>query len=1193
MSHLLSRGASLVLFAVAVLVASAAHAVSTDIVISQVYGGGGNSGAPLTNDFVELFNRGTAPVSIGGWSIQYASATGTGNFGSNSGQIAELPDVFIEPGRYFLIQLAGGSTGSALPAADLIDSTPINMSGTSGKVALARIATTLGCNGGSTPCSAAQVANIVDLVGYGGANFFETSPAPGLGNTTAAFRAEGGCVDTDNNAADFSEAAPAPRNSSSAPQPCGGDPSLSVDDVTVVEGESGTTIASFTVSLSAPAPAGGVSFEVATADNTATIANNDYISNVAVGHILAGQQSYAFDVVVNGDETIEPNEEFFVNISNPVGAVVLGKAQGIGTITNDDFAPPVFDVVISQVYGGGGNSGARFTNDFVELFNRGTSTVSINGWSVQYASSGGSSWQVTPLEGSIPPGGYYLVQQAAGSGGTTALPDPDATGGIAMAGGSGKVALRSTTTALSGSCPAGATIVDMVGYGSASCFEGSAPANGLSNSTAALRQRGGCSDTNDNRADFFTGTPTPRNSSTPARSCVYIPLAINQIQGSELASPYAGQDVSTTGIVTAEKNNGFFLQTADGGADSNPATSEALFVFTTSTPTVDVAVGDFVTVKGTATEFFDLTQIESRLPGEITVHSSGLDVPAAVTLTASMLNPAGPIHQLEHLEGMRVSTGSLVSVAPTNGFGEIVTVFSGVARPMREPGIEAGLDIPADPETGVVDCCIPVWDGNPERLMIDSEGLAGAPFLNVTSNTTILGVTGPLDYAFGDYKILPESVPQTTGGMSAVPVSAAQPGDFRVAGFNIEHFTGNATQRRKAALAIRDVLRYPDVIAHVEIGSLAALESLAAQINDDAAAAGDPNPGYEARLIPFGTGTQHIGFLVKTSRVQIDSVTQHGADELFVNPSGTTSALHDRPPLVLRATVGRWPVILVGVHNRSFIDVELLDDEGTRVRAKRTLQAESLARLLQELQTSNPNTPVIVLGDYNAFQFNDGYTDPVSIIKGSPTAGDEIVVTESPDLVDPNFVNLTDSLDPEQQYTFIFEGTPQALDHVIVNAASSGYVRRYEIARNNADFPEFPASLFAGDATRPERASDHDMPVASFRFPSIAGLSVDKPVLGPVNHKMVDVMVSYTPVDRCGTVTGTLSVSSNEPENGSDDGNTAPDWEILDGHRLRLRAERSGEGTGRVYTITVTLTDSCGLVTTDQVTVSVPLNHGR
>ncbi|MPZ96942.1 MAG: hypothetical protein GEU96_19040, partial [Propionibacteriales bacterium] len=127
------------------------------------------------------------------------------------------------------------------------------------------------------------------------------------------------------------------------------------------------------------------------------------------------------------------------------------------------------DVVVSEVYGGGGNAGATYTHDFVELFNRGTETVSLAGWSVQYASASGTTWQVTPLGGTIEPGEHYLVQQAAGAGGTVPLPTPDAIGSISMSGTSGKVALSTAGTALpcGGDCDTDAAVRNFVGYGTA------------------------------------------------------------------------------------------------------------------------------------------------------------------------------------------------------------------------------------------------------------------------------------------------------------------------------------------------------------------------------------------------------------------------------------------------------------------------------------------------------------------------------------------------------------------------------------------------------------------------------------------------------------------------------------------------------------------------------------------------------
>ncbi|MBL7864229.1 MAG: lamin tail domain-containing protein, partial [Cyclobacteriaceae bacterium] len=137
---------------------------------------------------------------------------------------------------------------------------------------------------------------------------------------------------------------------------------------------------------------------------------------------------------------------------------------------------PVFaqHVVINEVYGAGGNAGAAFKNDFVELFNPGPAPVSLAGWSVQYASATSTgAWQVAALSGTIQPGRFYLLQLGAGSGNGQDLPTADAIGAIAMAATAGKVALVNTSTALNGACPSGIQIIDRIGYGvSANCFEG-------------------------------------------------------------------------------------------------------------------------------------------------------------------------------------------------------------------------------------------------------------------------------------------------------------------------------------------------------------------------------------------------------------------------------------------------------------------------------------------------------------------------------------------------------------------------------------------------------------------------------------------------------------------------------------------------------------------------------------------------
>jgi predicted extracellular nuclease len=160
---------------------------------------------------VELFNRRQRARLDERASVQYASATGTGSFATG----ASLPNATVPAGGYFLVQMAsGGTVGSALPRPDATGDS--SMAAGAGKVVLATGTTSLGCNGGSTPCTATQRARIVDLVGYGSANFFEgTGAAPGLTNTTAALRKLNGAQDTDDNAADFTSGVPAPRNSAS------------------------------------------------------------------------------------------------------------------------------------------------------------------------------------------------------------------------------------------------------------------------------------------------------------------------------------------------------------------------------------------------------------------------------------------------------------------------------------------------------------------------------------------------------------------------------------------------------------------------------------------------------------------------------------------------------------------------------------------------------------------------------------------------------------------------------------------------------------------------------------------------------------------------------------------------------------------------------------------------------------------
>jgi lamin tail-like protein len=181
-------------------------------------------------------------------------------------------------------------------------------------------------------------------------------------------------------------------------------------------------------------------------------------------------------------------------------------------------------LAISEVYAGGGNAGATFANDYVELVNRTASPVSISGWTVQYASAASTSWAATPLSGTIRAGGYYLVKLASSGTAGAALPAADATGTTNLAASGGKIALVRDTNALScgataGSCAGPAFVEDFVGYGGATDYEGSAAAPSLGNANALVRASAGCTDTNDSASDFAAADPSPRNSSAAAAAC--------------------------------------------------------------------------------------------------------------------------------------------------------------------------------------------------------------------------------------------------------------------------------------------------------------------------------------------------------------------------------------------------------------------------------------------------------------------------------------------------------------------------------------------------------------------------------------------------------------------------------------------------------------------------------------------------
>ncbi len=202
----------LALLALAAAPSFAANAVR----ISQFYGGGGGgagNGATYNQDYVEIFNNSGAAVNIGGWTIEYGSATG--NWGSSATNIFTFPaNTFIQPCKYILVAQGTPSLGGAnLPiAADFTGS--IGASATSGKIGLFTVTTSPPVLG--VACGAEAAGTLVDKLSYGTGNCPEVTNVAALSVTTGAVRNGGGTVDTDNNVNNFTVVTnPVPRNSAS------------------------------------------------------------------------------------------------------------------------------------------------------------------------------------------------------------------------------------------------------------------------------------------------------------------------------------------------------------------------------------------------------------------------------------------------------------------------------------------------------------------------------------------------------------------------------------------------------------------------------------------------------------------------------------------------------------------------------------------------------------------------------------------------------------------------------------------------------------------------------------------------------------------------------------------------------------------------------------------------------------------
>ncbi|WP_236653584.1 endonuclease/exonuclease/phosphatase family protein [Streptacidiphilus melanogenes] len=802
-----------------------------------------------------------------------------------------------------------------------------------------------------------------------------------------------------------------------------------------------------------------------------------------------------------------------IAVSSALAAVALAPSAG---------ATPSADLVVSQVYGGGGNSGATLKNDFIELRNNGSAPVDLSTWSVQYlsASPGATTtWQTTPLTGSIAPGGYYLVQEAAGSGGTADLPTPDATGAINLGGTAGTVALVTSQTALTcktaADCAADATVRDLVGYGTAVVHEGTADAPTLSNTTADTRNATGA-DSDQNGADFTAVAPAPHNSASggasgsPSASASPSPTAtpgsvrIHDIQGAAWVSPLNGKSVTNVpGVVTAIRTSGskgFWMQ--DPNADDNPATSEGIFVYTSSAPTV--AVGDSVLVSAKVSQYYPLASgdtaattsnlsVTELASPTVTTLSSGNPLPAPIVLSASNVpstyapnlgggniesTPITPSRSVldfyESVEGMRVEVDNARVVGPSDSYGEqYVTV-----KPTEAVSYRGGSELTGEntPPSGRLEV---VADNgtNPEVSV-------GDEFTGAT--------IGTIDYSqYGGFLLAASGLGAVqAGNLAPVVATPAAAKDLSIATYNVENLAPSDADTKFAALAkgIVTNLAKPDIIALEEIqdntgatddGTVAADQTIG-KLTAAIAAAGGPQYSYR-EIDPVNDqdggqpgGNIRVVFLFNADRVSfVDRgpsdtdrsttgthiVDVHGTPQLTLSPGriDPTNPVWNssRKPLVGEFSFRGKPVFVIANH----FDAKLGDQNqdgrfqypAQSSALQRSGQAQVVHDFVQNLLAIKKNADVVVVGDLNDYQFSPALH---SLTTGTADGTGPRILTD-----------LITTLPLNQQYTYDYEGVSEVLDHILVSRGVSDST--YQVVHMNSEYAN--------------QTSDHDPQEVQFR----------------------------------------------------------------------------------------------------------------
>jgi uncharacterized repeat protein (TIGR01451 family) len=794
-------------------------------------------------------------------------------------------------------------------------------------------------------------------------------------------------------------------------------PNLSIDDVSLSEGNAGTTTFTFTVSLSAPAGASGVTFDIATADDVAT-APSDYTSQSLIAQTIpAGSSTYAFNVLVNGDTLPETDETFFVDVANVTGANLV-HGRGIGTIVNDDAAPHLSINNVSSNEGNGGTTTFSFT-------------VSLD----EPAPAGGISFDIATADGTATAPSDYsdrsLTAQTIPEGSSTYTFD---------------VTVNGDTTAE----PDETFFVN------------------VTNASNAI-------------VDDGQGLGTIVNDDLQK---------IHDVQGSGSATPIPGATVSVEGVVTANfqgagKLSGFFLQEEDADADTDPSTSEGIFVFCSACPT-PVAEGQRVRVTGSVSEFFGMTEITASTPSAVFVSDAGNHL-AEVTPTPITLPISGDVDAFyEAREGMLVKFADTLTVSEyfeLFRYGQI-ELYQGERprqftedNPPSASGYAAHLDelahrhVILDDENNTQNWPLTLPDGSqflyyPHANGGFSIGTQGTDFFR--GGDQVNNLTGVLDWSFAGqtgtdaWRIRPtQATPATFTVANPRPTSApAVGGAIKVAGMNLlNYFTTIDTtsssssgpcgpsggqdcrgadsvaeldrQRERASIVICGL--NPDIAGLMELENTTPTDTINDLLGAVNARCGDTHPYTFV----------NTGDTLGTDAIRVALIYRAGIVAPIGSPLVDLDPIHNRPPTAQTFDVAdaanpafgqRFTVVANHFKSKSCSDasggdLDALDGQGCFAE-RRTAQANRLLEWINgTVIPAAGDDDVLLLGDFNSY----AQEPPVTTL----TSG--------------GYEDLETVLLGTGAYSYLFDGQLGHLDYAFASSSLSSQVTGVAPWHINAD----------------------------------------------------------------------------------------------------------------------------------------------